>query len=161
MICTTALGDTLRNNSVATVEVLGILTLLLFAVSTIAYMLEYSQRQAFLDQYILRVESEDLKIEKDQTDVLLLSMRPAQAVKRGKMLIAESYIQVTVLFSGIFRFNRLVLKLTANEVVQISNTVYSAFDDLLDYIPVYKEDKVAVVNAGHSEILSKIHEAGK
>ena len=127
-------------------------------------MLECSQRQNFLDQYILRVESERLKIEKDLTYELLLSMLPAEAVKqmkRDKMLIAEYCIQVTVLFCGIFHFNRLLLKLKANEVAQISNTVCSAFDDLLDYIPVYKEDKVAVVDAGHSEILSKIHEAGK
>ncbi|GAB4291844.1 MAG: hypothetical protein Fur0025_27240 [Oscillatoriaceae cyanobacterium] len=74
-----------------------------------------------------------LAIEQGKSERLLLNILPAaiaERLKQNTALIADSFPEVTVLFADIVGFTKLAERISAAEVVQMLNEIFSAFDGL-------------------------------
>ena len=116
---------------VATFFVLNVLGVSLTSYLLLQYFLRERERiLAALDEEHRRLEAEQARSEK-----LLLNILPAPVADRLKespSLIADGYPEATVLFADLVEFTRLSERMTAHEVVQLLNQVFSRFDDLAD-----------------------------
>ncbi|MBW4656035.1 MAG: response regulator [Kaiparowitsia implicata GSE-PSE-MK54-09C] len=84
------------------------------------------QEQAYLKQ----LEEEQAKSEK-----LLLNILPqpiAEQLKQGARTIADNFSDVTVLFADIVNFTELSSNLSPSELVELLNTIFSCFDNLIE-----------------------------
>ncbi len=89
--------------------------------------------QALQDQTsrLLRVLMLELDEERAESERLLLNILPApiaERLKEGPGVIAERFDHVSVLFADIVGFTPLSQELSADEMVEWLNGVYSAFD---------------------------------
>ena len=85
---------------------------------------ERSARQQF-------TTSRDLDTSRDRVDELLLSMLPREVVTRiqgGATLIADQIDEVSIVFADIVGFTELSRRLSAVELIQLLNRLFSAFD---------------------------------
>jgi adenylate cyclase len=76
-----------------------------------------------------------LQAEQDTSERLLLNILPkpiAERLKQGEKIIADSFSEVTVLFSDFVDFTKLSAKLTPRDLVRRLNDVFSAFDELCE-----------------------------
>jgi class 3 adenylate cyclase len=92
-----------------------------------AFDFERAQQQAEL----YRVKHEELAKVNTQNEVLLRNILPeaiAERMKRGETTIAERFSDVTVLFADIVGFTELSAQKSPEEVVDILNRIFSAFD---------------------------------
>ncbi|GMI32911.1 hypothetical protein TeGR_g13612, partial [Tetraparma gracilis] len=89
-----------------------------------------------------------------KNQVLLNSMLPPEVSKPKQAGTSvdghsapnvESYLDVTVLFCMIDNFSAISRCMTAVEIVQILNLVYSEFDDLVDDSKIYKVETIGEV----------------
>jgi class 3 adenylate cyclase len=70
-----------------------------------------------------------------ENERLLLNILPAsiaQRLREGEMVIADRFDEMTVLFADCVGFTELSSRLTATEVVEMLNRVFSVFDELAD-----------------------------
>jgi class 3 adenylate cyclase len=70
-----------------------------------------------------------------ENERLLLNILPASIAARlrgGEMVIADRFDEMTVLFADCVGFTELSSRLTATEVVEMLNRVFSIFDELAD-----------------------------
>ncbi|MBE9180840.1 adenylate/guanylate cyclase domain-containing protein [Oculatella sp. LEGE 06141] len=77
----------------------------------------------------------ELEIEQQKSEQLLLNILPAAVAKQLKQehrTIAESFSDVTVLFADIVDFTRLSAGIPPDEMVDLLNQIFSAFDQLAD-----------------------------
>lgn len=77
----------------------------------------------------------ELVIAKRKSDALLLNILPRSIAKRLKEtdgVIAEDFNSVTILFADIAGFTELSQKVAPKQLVQLLNTLFSAFDELTD-----------------------------
>jgi adenylate cyclase len=84
------------------------------------------QEQAYLKQ---------LEAEQEKSECLLLNILPepiADRLKQGRRIIADSFPEVTVLFADIIDFTRLSTQLSASELVDLLNEIFSVFDRLTE-----------------------------
>jgi adenylate cyclase len=90
---------------------------------------------------IFRNITERIKVEKalqkqqKKTENLLLNILPEPIVDRLKLepnSIAETYTNVTVLFADLVGFTEIASELSALEVVELLNLIFSAFDRLTE-----------------------------
>ena len=91
-----------------------------------AYLVDVINRRAFSLE-------RSLAIEKERSEALLLNILPAEIAERLKTsqtTIADDYDEATVLFADIVGFTELSRRLTAGEVVQLLNDLFSRFDRL-------------------------------
>ncbi|MBW4492472.1 MAG: response regulator [Oscillatoria princeps RMCB-10] len=82
------------------------------------------QEQAYLKQ---------LQAEQEKSERLLLNILPepiAELLKQGHNTIADSFGEVTVLFADIVDFTKLSAHISATELVNLLNEIFSAFDRL-------------------------------
>jgi adenylate cyclase len=82
-----------------------------------------------------------LRAERDLSERLLLNILPypvAQRLKQGERIIADSFPQVTVLFSDFVGFTKLASGISPSELVTRLNEIFSAFDDLCDQFHLEK-----------------------
>jgi class 3 adenylate cyclase len=85
-------------------------------------------RSAFLSHHLLEAE-------RQKSESLLLNILPAPIAERLKTqpgTVADSFAQVTVLFADIVDFTPLSARLPPEQVVDLLNTVFSAFDRLAE-----------------------------
>jgi class 3 adenylate cyclase/CheY-like chemotaxis protein len=90
-------------------------------------------KKRFRDQETAFVKR--LQIEQDTSERLLLNILPqpiAQRLKEGQKTIADSYPDVTVLFSDFVDFTRLSTGISPGVLVGRLNAVFSAFDQLCE-----------------------------
>lgn len=80
------------------------------------------------------VESE-LRLEQEKSDRLLLNILPAKIAERLKQNqhpIAKRYENVTILFADIVDFTGFSARISPNELVDMLNQIFSAFDELTE-----------------------------
>jgi len=76
-----------------------------------------------------------LEAEHEKAENLLLNMLPrpvAEKLKQGTGTIADHYNDVTVMFADLVGFTQLTASLDPNELMDLLNSVFSAFDMLAD-----------------------------
>ncbi len=76
-----------------------------------------------------------LNTERDRAERLLLNVLPeevANRLKHGQATIADSFSEVTVLFADIVGFTSLSARIPPEQLVQMLNQVFSAFDKLAE-----------------------------
>jgi adenylate cyclase len=76
---------------------------------------------------------EALRKEKERSEHLLLNILPKAIVSRlhgGETIIADQLSDVTILFSDLVGFTKLSSRLSASDLVQLLNGLFSAFDRL-------------------------------
>ncbi len=76
-----------------------------------------------------------LKAEKNRSEELLLNILPhaiAEKLKRYDGTIADSFAEATVLFADIVGFTQMSSSMPPQEVVELLNQIFSAFDQLAD-----------------------------
>lgn len=91
-----------------------------------AYLLDVLNRQAFQLEQLLESE-------KQRSDALLLNILPAEIAARLKAReepLADSHENVSVLFADLAGFTDLSRKLSAEELVNLLNDLFSRFDKL-------------------------------
>ncbi len=77
----------------------------------------------------------ELNDEKQRSEKLLHNILPATIAQRlqgGEEVIAEVFPEVTVFFSDIVGFTELAAKLGPHETVELLNTLFGKFDDLIE-----------------------------
>ena len=82
------------------------------------------QEQAYLEQ---------LKIEREKSELLLLNILPrpiAERLKQGEGIIADNFSEVTVLFADIVSFTAFSAHMLPTELIVLLNEIFSAFDQL-------------------------------
>lgn len=131
------------------------------------------QEQAYLKQ---------LAEEKQKSERLLLNILPeaiAQRLKQGEETIADSFSQVTVLFADLVGFTKISANLSPAELVELLNTIFSAFDELAEKyglekiktigdaymivggLPIPKEDHAEAIADMALEMLTQIQEISR
>jgi class 3 adenylate cyclase len=76
-----------------------------------------------------------LRAERDISERLLLNILPrpiAERLKQGEKVIADSFPEVTVLFSDFVGFTNIAAEISPRELVTRLNEIFSSFDDLCD-----------------------------
>jgi class 3 adenylate cyclase len=76
-----------------------------------------------------------LNTERDRAERLLLNVLPeavANRLKLGQHIIADSFAEVTVLFADIVDFTSLSARISPEQLVNMLNQVFSAFDQLAE-----------------------------
>jgi class 3 adenylate cyclase len=71
----------------------------------------------------------------DENERLLLNILPgpiAARLRAGERLIADRFDDVTLMFADIVEFTRLSASLSPDDLVSVLNTIFSAFDGLVD-----------------------------
>lgn len=92
------------------------------------YMMEYYVRKNFFQDQLLAEE-------RDKAERLLLNILPqpiAERLKQEQITIADHFAEATILFADIVGFTPLAAQLSAPEVVNLLNNIFSAFDRLAD-----------------------------
>jgi PAS domain S-box-containing protein len=93
-----------------------------------------------------RAAEEALRKEQEKSERLLLNILPRTIAERLKedqtVMIAESYLDVTILFADIVGFTRITSTTPAHEVVSILNQIFSRFDHLAE---VYGLEKIKTI----------------
>ena len=99
-----------------------------------------------LGQYINRKQTEAaLYIQQEKTNKLLLNILPksiANRLKEDEITIADTFDDVTVLFADLVGFTQLSSQVSATELVEILNQVFSEFDRLTE---LYKLEKIKTI----------------
>ena len=76
---------------------------------------------------------DELRVEKGKTEALLLNILPGTIVSRirnGDIAIADSFPDATILFADLVNFTTLAGKCSPARIVDLLNTLFSAFDAL-------------------------------
>jgi class 3 adenylate cyclase len=97
---------------------------------------EITQQQA-----ALQAKNFELEAARQESDKLLLNVLPAPIatrLKSGEQTIADSFTDVTVLFSDLVGFTQISATMPAEQTVRLLNTVFSAFDALAQKYDVEK-----------------------
>lgn len=87
----------------------------------------------------------ELRVQRLRSERLLLNILPqriAERLKRSPRTIADSFTGVTVLFADLVNFTQLANHISPQELVELLNQIFSAFDDLVEH---YGLEKVKTV----------------
>jgi adenylate cyclase len=90
------------------------------------------QEQAYL---------KELQVEREKSELLLLNILPkpiAERLKQGESVIADSFVEVTVLFADIVGFTRLSTHMLATELIVLLNEIFCTFDQLAKHYDLEK-----------------------
>jgi adenylate cyclase len=84
---------------------------------------------------------DELRVEKGKTEKLLLNILPGTIVSRirnGDIAIADSFPDATILFADLVDFTTLASKCSPARIVELLNTLFSAFDVLAKRLKLEK-----------------------
>lgn len=108
-------------------------------------LLDEQSRETELANATLQEKNLEIEKEREKTDALLLNVLPpkiAERLKAGESTIAERFENVSVLFADIVGFTELAAERSPEEVVDILNTIFSAFDIFSER---YKLEKIKTI----------------
>jgi ligand-binding sensor domain-containing protein/class 3 adenylate cyclase len=94
-------------------------------------LLDEQSRETELANSTLQEKNLEIEEERKKADALLLNVLPpiiAERLKAGENTIAERFDRVSVLFADIVGFTELAAERSPEAVVDILNTIFSAFD---------------------------------
>ena len=94
-------------------------------------LLDEQTREIEVANATLQEKNLELEEERRTSEGLILNVLPppiARRLRAGEERIADGFESVTVMFADIVGFTQLATKHTPHEVVEILNTVFSAFD---------------------------------
>lgn len=80
---------------------------------------------------------------------LLTTMLPrhiAFQLKENNMNITEEYDDVTILFTDIVNFTEMTAEVQTIKTINLLNTLFSQFDDVITRFGVYKVETVFILN---------------
>lgn len=108
-------------------------------------LLDEQSRETEIANATLQEKNLEIELERKRTDELLLNVLPpiiAERLKAGETPIAEHFDNVSVLFADIVGFTEIASSRSATEVVDMLNTIFSAFDIFSER---YKLEKIKTI----------------
>jgi class 3 adenylate cyclase len=96
----------------------------------------------------IRRQTRELERERRRSELLLLNVLPgpiAERLKRGETVIADRYERTSVLFSDLVGFTAQASALSPQALVELLDTVISAFDDVA---AAYGVEKIKTIGDG-------------
>jgi class 3 adenylate cyclase len=100
----------------------------------------------------LLYSNQALDAERHRSEQLLLNMLPApiaERMKHGEKLIADTYQSVTVIFIDIVGFTTLAARMSAEELVQMLNEIFTVFDNVLRK---HNVEKIKTIGDGYMAV---------
>ncbi|XP_023931944.1 atrial natriuretic peptide receptor 2 [Lingula anatina] len=94
---------------------------------------------------MLSAKTRELNKEKKRTDTLLYQMLPktiAESLKRNEDVVAELYQDTTIFFSDIVGFTDISSRASPFQVIQMLNSLYTAFDRKIEKYDVFKVETI-------------------
>ena len=82
-----------------------------------------------------KIVAEALRYQREESEQLLLNILPkpiAERLKLNESVIADSFPEVTVMFADIVGFTQLSAQISAKQLVELLNKIFSLFDQLAD-----------------------------
>ncbi len=113
------------------------------------YQFERYLRMTFVNEKLLGMEKERLKIEQAKSEELLVNLLPfkiAQELKKGEQTIADGYSNVTIMFVHIVGLTAMQHELELKELFQLVNNIFCKYDDLTE---VYKIEKIKTIGSSY------------
>ena len=99
------------------------------------HVLESISRQLFLKDLKIEEQQQLLANERKKSERLLQNMLPvniADRLKNNEKIIADKYPNVSVLFADIVNFTNFSQRLSAEEIVNLLDEIFSIFDNLVE-----------------------------
>jgi guanylate cyclase 2F len=132
-------------------------------VNIVDHMMGMMEKYTKTLEGIIEERTKQLVEEKKRADELLYMMLPAQvadALKSGTMVEPKGYDCVTMYFSDIVGFTKICAKSRPMEVVNLLNSVYTTFDEIIKRNECYKVETVGdayVVASGVPTLNGTLH----
>lgn len=82
-----------------------------------------------------KIVAEALRYQREESEELLLNILPkpiAERLKLNENVIADSFPEVTVMFADLVGFTQLSAQISAKQLVELLNKIFSLFDQLAD-----------------------------
>jgi class 3 adenylate cyclase len=82
-----------------------------------------------------KIVAEALRYQREESEQLLLNILPkpiAERLKLNEVVIADSFPEATVMFADIVGFTQLSAQISAKQLVELLNQIFSLFDQLAD-----------------------------
>ncbi len=82
-----------------------------------------------------KIVAEALRYQREESEQLLLNILPkpiAERLKLNESVIADSFPEATVMFADIVGFTQLSAQISAKQLVELLNQIFSLFDQLAD-----------------------------
>ena len=106
---------------------------------------QHYERVNFANARELSKSSKQRAKESKHLRKLLLKLLPAQVIDEifaGREVVADPYDDVTILFTDMKGFTAFSSRIQPSELVDFLNTMYSAFDEILDKFGLYKVEVI-------------------
>jgi len=141
------LTSTLAQNEISILTLIA-WTAILFAY-TAGYNIEVTNRTLFTQQKMIDSQQEQLQYEHQKSEALLNNVLPsliAQRLKNEEGTIADAFAETSILFADIVGFTALSQQLQPKQLVEMLDTLFSRFDQLVDQ---YGLEKIKTIGDGY------------
>ena len=113
---------------------IALIVMINFSAAIVSYILEKKERLNFSQLKEIHKQKSIIENERKKSDDLLLNILPvpiAEQLKASNNTIADSFENVTVLFSDIVGFTSIANHYSAEVIVEVLNKLFSRFDEIV------------------------------